>query len=158
MEATRRDSHVTGTPERPAKKLYACKKILSSFFIFCYNEPMPAFDLKIIENLIQKDSLAERDFQKIQQQDSFTFQNPEKKLSLAILEDAVQVIFKLPGTPGFKPGLFAEAYKWIKSENHRHVFSFICICETCGFDADWIRKGILNKLKVIRRERRKNVC
>ena len=115
---------------------------------------MPAFDLKVIESIIQKDTLAQHDFQRIQQQDSFTFQNPEKKLCLAILEDAVQVIFKLPNMPGFKPGVFAEAYKWVKSENHRYVFSFVCICETCGFEPDWIRQGIMRELKRLRRQKR----
>ena len=68
---------------------------------------------------------------------------PEKKLMLAILEDAHRVFSKVcspPRTPKVK-ALFHEAEDWIQQAAGDGVFAFDSICEALGFKSRLYQAG-----------------
>ena len=68
---------------------------------------------------------------------------PEKKLMLAILEDAVACYQKYLFTRDSKgKALFHEAEEWIEEAGDASVFAFDSVCETLGLDPDYLRRGI----------------
>jgi hypothetical protein len=69
---------------------------------------------------------------------------PEKRLMLAILEDAVQCFQDNCATPdkkGKEP--FDEVQRWIFDVGNDGVFAFESICGVLGFSPDYIRKGLV---------------
>jgi hypothetical protein len=69
---------------------------------------------------------------------------PEKKLMLAVLEDAVACFQRFVFAEKRKQRtLFNEAEDWIRSENSDHVFSFENICAALRFNPAYVRKGLL---------------
>src|ERR1051325_1298591 len=67
---------------------------------------------------------------------------PEKRLLLAVLEDALacyQKHFSSRGGRGMR--LFRETEEWIFREDSTRPFSFTNICEVVGFDPQYIRSG-----------------
>lgn len=68
----------------------------------------------------------------------------EKKLMLAILEDAVhcfQKYIRASGRVGM--GLFQDANEWFyQLGDANHLFSFENVCAHLGFDPAYIRKGL----------------
>ena len=69
----------------------------------------------------------------------------EKRLMLAILEDAVSSFQKHAGAErGRRKRLLDEASEWLfESEEASWVFSFESICGALGIDAEFLRKGLL---------------
>jgi hypothetical protein len=70
---------------------------------------------------------------------------PEKSLMLAVLHDAV-VCFQdhVKARDKRKRRLFLEAEEWILSEDSRYLFSFENVCASLGFDAGYLRHGLLH--------------
>ena len=69
---------------------------------------------------------------------------PEKRLMLAILQDAVDCFQKHIFAPnGRGRAIFDQTEQWITEENNDWLFSFESICECLGFDPEYIRKGLL---------------
>jgi len=70
---------------------------------------------------------------------------PEKSLMLAVLHDAV-VCFQdhVKARDKRKRRLFLEAEEWILSEDCRYLFSFENVCASLGFDAGYLRHGLLH--------------
>ena len=69
---------------------------------------------------------------------------PEKRLMLAVLEDALacfQKHFSSRGGRGLR--LFRETEEWIFRADGNQPFSFTNICEVVGFDPQYIRQGLL---------------
>jgi len=69
---------------------------------------------------------------------------PEKRLMLAVLEDALacfQKHFSSRGGRGLR--LFRETEEWIFRGDNGQPFSFTNICEVVGFDPQYIRQGLL---------------
>lgn len=69
---------------------------------------------------------------------------PEKRLMLAVLEDALacfQKHFSSRGGRGLR--LFRETEEWIFREDSSRPFGFSNICEVVGFDPQYIRQGLL---------------
>jgi hypothetical protein len=67
----------------------------------------------------------------------------EKRLMLAILEDAVSCYQKNAGAARSRSKrLFDEATEWIFEEGSSWVFSFESICDVLGIDADFLRDGL----------------
>lgn len=69
---------------------------------------------------------------------------PEKRLMLAVLEDALaayQKHFSSRGGRGMK--LFRETEEWIFREDSGRPFSFNNICDVVGFDPQYVRQGLL---------------
>ena len=69
---------------------------------------------------------------------------PEKKLMLAVLEDAIACYQKyVTARDGKGKLLFQETEEWIVDENGDWLFSFANVCETLGFDPNYMRRGLL---------------
>jgi hypothetical protein len=66
---------------------------------------------------------------------------PEQSLMLAVLEDAIRSIQNQPRTSRSK--VRREAIEWVLEQRSDYVFSFENICAALGFDAGYLRKGIL---------------
>jgi hypothetical protein len=73
---------------------------------------------------------------------------PEEKLMLAILEDALNHLRGKPvaGLAG-KPQRWAyeETIQWFQSDTEDYVFSFVTICERFGFEPRAVRAAVLGK-------------
>jgi len=68
---------------------------------------------------------------------------PEKRLQVAVLADAVLTFRRWLGVEHPRPGrLFAEVDGWFASEDADGPFTFITICDSLGFDPAYIRRGI----------------
>ena len=68
---------------------------------------------------------------------------PEKKLMLAVLEDAIACFQKyVSARDGKGKILFQDAEDWILEENCDWLFSFANVCETLGFDPAYLRRGL----------------
>lgn len=68
---------------------------------------------------------------------------PEKKLMLAILEDAVACYQKYVSARDSKSkGLFREAEEWVQEKGAGSIFAFDSICESLGLNPDYLRRGM----------------
>jgi hypothetical protein len=69
---------------------------------------------------------------------------PEKRLMLAVLEDAIGCFQKYLFVRDSKGrSLFREAEEWISEEGSDWLFSFENICEVLGFSPKYVRQGLL---------------
>jgi hypothetical protein len=69
---------------------------------------------------------------------------PEKRLMLAILEDAIDSFQdNVLAERGKAKSRFGEAQEWILQRDNDWVFSFESICEELGFDPRYVRQGLL---------------
>jgi hypothetical protein len=67
----------------------------------------------------------------------------ERRLMVAILEDAVDVYRKQAGARDRKRRqLFEDAEAWIESSDTSWIFSYENICDVLGIDATYLRKGL----------------
>ena len=80
--------------------------------------------------------------------------NGEKRLMIAILEDAVAVYCK-HREPTTSKGrrLFRDTQRWLQSDDKTWIFSFERICETLDLDPQWIRRGLRVKREKVRMAR-----
>jgi hypothetical protein len=70
--------------------------------------------------------------------------NPERALMFAVLQDAVVCFQEFVGAQNKrKRRLFREAEEWILSEDNFYLFSFENVCASLGFDADYLRGGLM---------------
>lgn len=73
-----------------------------------------------------------------------THLEPEKKLMLAVLDDAIACFQKHVSAregPGKK--IFGEAEEWFLKENSEWPFSFENICEVLGINPSYLRQGLI---------------
>ncbi|HKY08538.1 MAG TPA: hypothetical protein VJQ55_09860 [Candidatus Binatia bacterium] len=84
--------------------------------------------------------------------------DPEKVLMLAVLQDAV-VCFQEHAVAKCKrkQTLHREAEEWISNTDRSYLFSFENVCETLGFDANYMRDGLL-RWKRVRSSGRENAA
>lgn len=94
--------------------------------------------------LFEPDVLASNQFHSVIK--SSNIPDPERRLMVAILEDAVSCLSKNPRRcPRQQKKSFEEAHSWINaSDAESWIFSFTNVCETLGFDPGYLRRG-LNK-------------
>ncbi len=72
-------------------------------------------------------------------------QEPERRLVIAILEDAVDCFHKHLFARDHKAQqLFEDAETWILSEDRDWPFSFENICELLDLNASYLRRGLLS--------------
>ena len=73
-----------------------------------------------------------------------TLLEPEKRLMLAVLDDAINCyrdnMFSRQGT---NKRLFDEAEEWIATPGGDWIFSFDNVCESLGFNPEYVRRGLL---------------
>ena len=68
---------------------------------------------------------------------------PEKKLMLAIIEDAVACFQKHVFARDSKgKSLFRDTEQWIFEKAGGEIFSFENVCETLRFDPNYLRRGL----------------
>jgi len=68
---------------------------------------------------------------------------PEKRLQLAVLADALVTFHRSAGQPRARARrLFAEAEAWFASDATDGPFSFLSICQSLDLDPDYIRRGL----------------
>lgn len=68
---------------------------------------------------------------------------PEKKLMLAILEDAIACFQKyVCAQDGKGKALFREAEDWIQQVAGAGVFAFDSVCEGLGLNPEYLRRGM----------------
>src|SRR5438045_9477921 len=66
----------------------------------------------------------------------------ERRLMIAVLEDAVDVYRKQAGAQDARgQQLFHEAEEWIEDADQTWLFSFQNICYVLGLDADYLARG-----------------
>ncbi len=69
---------------------------------------------------------------------------PEKKLMLAVLADAVRCFQDNVAAEGEdRKKLFAEAEEWLLDEGVDEAFSFESVCEALDLDPGYVRNGLL---------------
>ena len=84
---------------------------------------------------------------------------PEKRLMLAILEDAAATLMRrLPARRPEGRRVSREAARWLASTDTASPFAFLRICEALGLDADCVRKGLLRESPGYRPTRRMAVA
>ena len=67
----------------------------------------------------------------------------ERRLMIAVLEDAVDVYRKQAGAQDARAQqLFHEAEEWIEDADRTWLFSFQNICDVLGLDPDYLRRGL----------------
>jgi hypothetical protein len=67
----------------------------------------------------------------------------ERRLMIAVLEDAVAVYRKQAGARDARnQQLFREAEEWIEDPDRTWLFSFQNICDVLGLDPDYLRRGL----------------
>lgn len=67
----------------------------------------------------------------------------ERRLMIAVLEDAVDVYRKLAGArDNRRRALFDDAEAWLESNDRSWIFSFENICDVLGLDASYLRRGL----------------
>ena len=92
--------------------------------------------------LYAPDELAAHEYQRTFQRR--TLLEPEKKLMLAILEDAIFCLQRYLHAKGRKQRrLHEDTVTWIFDYSDYSVFSVENICVTCGLDPDYLRMGLL---------------
>jgi hypothetical protein len=68
---------------------------------------------------------------------------PEKKLMIAVMEDAIACYLDHVGAKSISgKNLFEDSEKWFFDENDDRLFSFVNICLTIGLDPDYLRRGL----------------
>jgi hypothetical protein len=72
-----------------------------------------------------------------------SYGEPEEKLMLAVLDDAIACFQKYAFARDRKGKvLFQEAEEWVQATNHDWPFSFVNVCEILGFAPDYLRQGL----------------
>jgi hypothetical protein len=67
----------------------------------------------------------------------------ERRLMIAVLEDAVDVYRKQVGAQDARgQQLFREAEQWIEDADRAWLFSFENICDVLDIDATYVRRGL----------------
>src|SRR5438093_13567542 len=74
-----------------------------------------------------------------------TMLQPEKRLMLAVLEDATATLLR-PHHARQRRAL-REAEEWLDSADTESPFAFIRICEVLDLDAQWLRTGLVRARK-----------
>ena len=75
-------------------------------------------------------------------------QQGEKRLMLAVLQDAIDVVIKCSArTDARARQLFAETASWISSEDDVSFFSFLNVCDTLGLSASCLRRALSRFLR-----------
>ena len=72
-----------------------------------------------------------------------SYWEPEEKLMLAVLDDAIACFQKYAFARDRKGRLlFQEVAYWVQDTNRDWLFSFANVCETLGFAPDYLRQGL----------------
>lgn len=106
-----------------------------------YREEVNIMDEKLA-SLFQPDTLLSAQyFDSLRRK---TVLEPEKRLMLALLEDAIHCFQNnLSAQTVRKKKLFDETEDWIVATGGDWIFSFDHVCETLGLSPEYVRQGLL---------------
>jgi hypothetical protein len=92
--------------------------------------------------LFEPDTLAPEQFYATLK--NIQFVDPERRLMAALLEDAVSCLARNPNRCSRRQRRsFQEAHAWVQAKDCEDwIFSFTNVCETLGFNADYLRGGL----------------
>ena len=94
-----------------------------------------------IASLFQQDTLLPAQFFDTFRRKSYL--EPEKRLMLAVLEDAITCFQKHASTRDSRgKALFREAEEWIFADSNQWLFSFDNVCELLEFSPKYVRQGL----------------
>lgn len=110
---------------------------------FTNSEPRTEWSAEsAIGSLLQPDAIASDQFFNTLRRK--TALEPEKRLMLAMLEDAISSIQRNYDARNTRNArLFQEAKDWIVQEDADWVFSFENVCEHLGLNPAYVREGLL---------------
>jgi hypothetical protein len=110
---------------------------------FTNSEPRTEWSAEAaIASLLQPDALASEQFLNTLRRK--TALEPEKRLMLAMLEDAISSLQRYyDARTARNARLFQEAKDWMVQENIDWVFSFENVCEHLGLNPAYVREGLL---------------
>ena len=116
-------------------------KLHSPFWVKGLDPNGTPYDDKVLA-MFQADTLIPEQFQTTYKRRAHL--SPEKKLMLAMLQDAV-ICFQeyVRAQDKRRHGLFQEAEEWILSQDLHYFFSFENVCASLGFEASYLRQGLL---------------
>ena len=87
-----------------------------------------------------------------------THLEPERRLLLAVLEDAIACFQKDIDAPeGRRSKTFREAEEWFLERDSERLFSFENTCEAIGINPSYLRQGLF-RWKEIRMVRQVSIC
>ena len=73
-----------------------------------------------------------------------TLVEPERRLMLAVLEDAINCFqVNVMAQSGRRKKLFNEAEDWIMEQDDDWMFSFVSVCEILRLNPEYVRQGLL---------------
>ena len=107
-----------------------------------YTKPRSRINVEKITLLVEPDTLISAQY--VENLRRKTLFDPEKRLMLAILEDAVncfQVNVMAQSRRGKK--LFHEAEAWIMVQDDHWIFSFVSVCELLRLNPEYLRQGLI---------------
>jgi hypothetical protein len=79
---------------------------------------------------------------------------PEKRLMLAVLDDAVACILKYArGRNGREKRLFCQTEDWLMATEEEWPFSFVNICEALGLHPGSLRSALIRKSNMLRKSK-----
>jgi hypothetical protein len=108
---------------------------------YTVNQPALTVDEQL-SSLFQPDTLLSAQYSRNLRRR--TILEPEKRLMLAVLEDAVNCLrTNVVARTKQQRRLFRETEDWILEPGHDWVFSFENICAILGFDPQYVRQGLL---------------
>ena len=95
-----------------------------------------------IASLFQPDTLlSDQYFENFRRR---TVLQPERRLMLAVLQDAIRCYQDNLFTRNRKrKKLFLDTEEWISAIDRDWVFSFEAVCETLGLNPEYVRQGLL---------------
>jgi hypothetical protein len=76
----------------------------------------------------------------------------EKRLMLAVLADAVDILLKGDGRDARSRHLLVETAQWVRADDDG-PFSFVNVCETLGLNPSCLRRGLDGRtaIRIVRR-------
>jgi len=84
------------------------------------------------------------------------YHEPEKMLMFAILVDAISCFDKLSAAAGMaRNPQWIEARNWLCSNRQDWPFAYRNVCEVLGFDPDYLRRGLLDRIQTPRPDSRR---
>ena len=107
--------------------------------------PASSFAIQEAGKLFEPDALLSEQFYATSKRNSC--REPERKLMLAVLEDAISCMLKNPrrGNPHQRKQ-YEDARHWVTTEEETDwMFSFKNICEALSLDPNYVRRGLVRQ-------------
>ena len=67
---------------------------------------------------------------------------PERRLAMAILEDALRTLGRSHSPTGISRRLLREVREWVEESDTSWPFSFVNVCETLSVDPERLREAL----------------